>query len=71
MQSKMFQPLGPENTTEGMAKGAAPMPQIVRDPRDGSLKHVVVGEDGTTRVLPLGVKPDIPRHLISKRWTLT
>ncbi|QJW84368.1 hypothetical protein HK414_13025 [Ramlibacter terrae] len=31
----------------------------MKDPRTGNLVNVVLGEDGTHRIIPLGVKPDI------------
>jgi hypothetical protein len=34
-------------------------PQVVRDPNTGKLVNVLVGEDGTTQVMPYGVKPEV------------
>lgn len=34
-------------------------PQLMRDPRDNTLKYVVQNEDGGYQVLPFGAKPDI------------
>lgn len=33
-------------------------PQVMRDPRTNQLVNVVLGEDGSHRIVPLGVKPD-------------
>lgn len=34
-------------------------PRIMRDPNTGQLVNVLVGEDGSTQVVPFGVKPDM------------
>lgn len=33
-------------------------PQVMKDPRTGNLVNVILGEDGSHRIVPLGVKPD-------------
>lgn len=65
-QARVYQQAGDTKSANDILDAAnkwrtefSPTPQIMRDPKTGELVNVIIAKDGSSQVVPFGVKPDI------------